>query len=99
MCWNSFILMSIPSFLQLKEDALIKFGIGLTLISLPRVFYDCLMYWTGAEPAEHFSCKKRPLYKEYQKKTRVFFPFEIPFFDHGRVPGWPNSKNIDDQLK
>ena len=43
------------------------------------------MHWTGAEPAEYFSAFKRPAYRQYQRQTRVFWPFELPLVDHGRV--------------
>jgi steroid 5-alpha reductase family enzyme len=76
MCWNSFTLMGVPSLLALKETRNVKLTLGLSFIFASRIFYDCLNYWTGSEPAEHFSAGKRPDFKEYQKKTRVFFPFE-----------------------
>lgn len=60
-------------------------GFGLYLVG--RIFYDCLNYWTGAEPAEHFSFEKRPLHGAYQKQTRVFWPFEMMGVDHGREAG------------
>ena len=63
------------------------------LAMLSRFLYDCLMYWTGAEPAEHFSVRKRPAYAAYQRSVRVFWPIELPGWlsDHGRVEGWPTS--------
>lgn len=94
MCWNSFVLMGIPSLVALTGTAEVKVGLALTFVMTSRVFYDCLNYWTGGEPAEHFSVAKRPAYKEYQKNTRMFFPFEVPFFDHKRLPGWPAVKSM-----
>ena len=55
-----------------------------------RIFYDCLVHWTGAGPAESFSAK-RPDYKKYQESTRCFFPFEMPFWNHFREAGWPHT--------
>jgi len=95
MAWNAFILMSLPSLMRLEESLVIKAGLGLTLWFTSRFFYDCLNYWTGAEPAEHFSVQKRELYKDYQKNTRVFFPFEMPFVDHCRVSGWPHASKTE----
>lgn len=92
MAWNSFILMALPSLARLQGPLLVKLGLLCTLWSTSRVFYDCLNYWTGAEPAEYFSVKKRPLYRDYQKTTRVFFPFELPFVNHCREPGWPHAE-------
>lgn len=91
MCWNCFALMGLPSLLSLHEEPDIKAGLGLTFFYLSRIFFDCLCYWTGGEPAEHFSASKRPAFKEYQKTTRMFFPFEVPFFNHHRVAGWPDA--------
>jgi steroid 5-alpha reductase family enzyme len=112
MCWNSFILMAIPSALDLLNVAVApititttttstycyyyycliasKVGIFFILFYTSRIFYDCLLYWTGAEPAESRSVVRRPLFKRYQEKTNVFFPFSVPFFfNHHRTPGWP----------
>jgi len=98
MCWNSLVLTAIPSALDLGNTVIetnhhhhttswiARFGIWVLLACLSRTFYDCLLYWTGAEPAESRSVKRRPLYKEYQKSTNVFFPVSVPFFDHHRTP-------------
>jgi len=93
MAWNGIITMSLPSLWYLDEAWPIKVGFALIMVFASRFFYDCLMYWTGAEPAEHFSYQRRPLYRKYQETVRVFFPFELPFIDHGRVAGWPNGGN------
>jgi hypothetical protein len=37
-------------------------GLGLGLIYTLRLFYDCLVHWTGAAPSEHFSAAKRPVF-------------------------------------
>lgn len=91
MAWNAFVVMALPSLAQLDEPIVVKAGFALTLFFTSRIFYDCLLYWTGAEPAEHFSSQKRTLYREYQQKTRMFFPFEMPFVDHCREAGWPHT--------
>ena len=126
MCWNSFILMAIPSALDLLHVAAAptpttttttttsayyysyyyyliasKMGIFAIFFYTSRIFYDCLLYWTGAEPAESRSVVRRPLFKRYQEKTNVFFPFSVPyFFNHHRTPGWPltitTTKNTKD---
>lgn len=90
MCWNSFMVMGIPSLMALEDKRQIKLGLALSYYMLSRLFFDCLCYWTGGEPAEHFSVAKRPNFKEYQTKTRMFFPFEVPFFNHHRIAGWPD---------
>lgn len=63
-------------------------------LRIPRLLYDCLVHWTGAGPAEHFSVKKRPSYSEYQSHVRCFFPFPLPFIDHHCLPGWPNFEPL-----
>jgi len=66
------------------------------------MMYDCLVYWTGAAPAEHFSEKKRPLYRRYQRETNCFWPSQLDALlrcatclcggvAHHRVPGWPDA--------
>ena len=105
MCWYSLILLSIPSALDLVEAIetnhvttnpwmvrALQAGIWILLVCLNRALYDCLLYWTGAEPAESRSVTRRPKYKDYQKTTNIFFPVSIPFFDHHRNPGWPIEK-------
>lgn len=98
MSWNAFIIMSIPSLVNLEEELWVKLGFVLTMFILTRFFYDCLNFWTGAEPAEHYSVQKREEYREYQRTTRVFFPFEMPCVDHCREPGWPHLKELQDAL-
>ncbi|CAB9529237.1 3-oxo-5-alpha-steroid 4-dehydrogenase [Seminavis robusta] len=92
-CWLSIVGMAIPSAMDLmmspEQPATAKLGVVLVLISAPRLFYDCLLYWTGAAPAESRSIQRRPNYKEYQKTTNVFFPFSMPVLNHHRTPGWP----------
>eukprot|EP00854_Cymbomonas_tetramitiformis_P025725 gene25725-31464_t len=93
-CWVSFVLVSLPALFAptLAGDQLPPaVGLGFLYANWVciRFFYDCLIHWTGAEPAEHFSVLKRPAYKRYQEKTRCFFPVAVPFFDHHQVAGWP----------
>ena len=75
MVWNSLILSSIPSFFYfLESTGILVFVIGLGLLSISAQMYWCLVYYTGAKPAEYYSVLKRPEYKEYQKTTPMFFP-------------------------
>ena len=89
MSWVGLSLTGACSIASVDLSTELQLGFTLILLALLRFFYDCLVYWTGAEPAEHFSVLKRPLYKAYQSTTRCFFPFEVPFFNHHRVAGWP----------
>eukprot|EP01062_Namystynia_karyoxenos_P070662 TRINITY_DN6601_c0_g2_i2.p1 TRINITY_DN6601_c0_g2~~TRINITY_DN6601_c0_g2_i2.p1 ORF type:complete len:381 (+),score=158.41 TRINITY_DN6601_c0_g2_i2:89-1144(+) len=93
MCWNGFVLAAIPSAARLAEPPLAVAAVALSLFYCSRIFYDCLAFWTGSEPAEHFSVQKRPSYKDYQRTTRMFFPFELPLVNHYRIPGWPGKSS------
>ncbi len=44
------------------------------LLAVPCLMYWCLVYYTGAKPAEYYSLRKRPEYAEYQRTTNQFFP-------------------------
>merc|ERR1711894_134428 len=78
MVWNSLIIASIPSLITLwqseEENLLIKAGLTYGLISASMAMYSCLVYYTGAVPAEHYTVQKRPEYKTYQKVVNMFVP-------------------------
>lgn len=76
MVWNFLILSSIPSLIALfKLDEAIYWGlITICLFYVSKIMYTTLVDYTGARPAEFYSIKKRPSYKEYQKTTNMFFP-------------------------
>lgn len=90
MAWVGFGVVGLSSIGSIDSFPLSLAFVGL-LAFLPRVFYDCLLHWTGAAPAEYFSSQKRPSYRQYQEQTRCFFPFNVPFVDHFRVAGWPSQ--------
>ena len=75
MVWNSLILSSLPSFfyLHIAERDVIWLGILISMFYLSIIMYNTLVYYTGAIPSEYYSLKKRPDYKEYKKKTNMFF--------------------------
>ena len=75
MVWNSLILSSLPSFfyLNIAERDIIWVCILISLFYLSIIMYNTLVYYTGAIPSEYYSLKKRPDYKEYKKKTNMFF--------------------------
>jgi len=94
MCWLGFVVTALPSLQALAGAGAATWqvlGMGLMLFYCLRFFYDCLVHWTGAGPAEHSSYLKRPLFAEYQRKVRCFFPCELPFVNHHRQSGWPES--------
>ena len=76
MVWNSLVITSIPSWIQLYNKMslifFLLFGVGLIMVS--RIMYFTLVTYTGAVPAEYYSVQKRPAYKNYQKTTNMFFP-------------------------
>ncbi|CAK0813423.1 unnamed protein product [Prorocentrum cordatum] len=87
MCWVSLSLAAVPSLVALASRGCASWrvcALALLLLHTPRMFYDCLVHWTGAAAAEHFSVRKRPAYREYQRTVRCFFPVEVPFVDHHR---------------
>lgn len=92
LCWFGFCMSAIPSIIWSWDmPIIIRIGFGLSLLMTLRFFYDCLVYWTGAGPAEYYSALKRPEYREYQVAVRCFFPFEAPCVNHHRVAGWPGD--------
>ena len=76
--WTSLVITSIPSLLAMwntdEENILIKVILTASLFMVSYAMYDCLVYYTGAIPAEYYSIKKRPQYAEYQKTVNMFFP-------------------------
>ena len=76
MVWNALVIASIPSWLQLYPNMsviiFVLLGVGLLMTS--RIMYITLVTYTGAVPAEYYSVKKRPAYKNYQQTTNMFFP-------------------------
>lgn len=92
LAWSGLALAAVPSALRHGGGGgglLTTAGLLAMLAITSRFLYDCLNYWTGAEPAEYFSARKRPAYAQYQRTVRAFWPCELPFIDHGRVAGWP----------
>ena len=92
--WVGLSLSAVPSLLNSdvlpQQGALVFRFYVVALIMVPRLLYDCLVHWTGAGPAEHFSAKKRATYREYQEKVRCFFPVPVPGMDHHMKAGWPH---------
>ena len=76
MVWNGLIVAAVPSWLALyqKESVVIWALLGAGLLFASRIMYSTLVYYTGAVPAEFYSVRKRPEYKDYQQTTNRFFP-------------------------
>jgi len=77
MVWNSLVLASLPSAMamfNIETFMLVKIGLTLGLVQVSQAMYNCLVYYTGAIPSEHYSLIKRPDYAQYQKQVNMFFP-------------------------
>ena len=76
MVWNALIVMSIPSWIALegRVHVVLWIAIGLCTVFLARIMYTVLTQYSGAKPAEFYSVQKRPGYRAYQARTRMFFP-------------------------
>jgi len=78
MVWNSLIITTIPSlmnmFSQDVDSTLIKLLLLAGLLSISYIMYQCLVHYTGAVPAEYYSIKSRPGYKSYQQRVNMFIP-------------------------
>lgn len=76
MQWNCLIALSLPWLTDRWPEGHLASGLltafGLAWISW--TMYHTLVYYTGAVPAEHFSLRKRPDYRTYQRTTNRFFP-------------------------
>ena len=44
------------------------------LVNVSYAMYTCLVTYTGAVPAEHYSREKREGYADYQTRVNMFFP-------------------------
>lgn len=92
-CWIGVVLVGASS-VPTVADAPLKIAHLVVLhLLLVRFLYDCLVWWTGAAPAEFYSTRSRPLYKDYQRDTPCFLPGALSLGgrlvnDHC-VPGWP----------
>lgn len=77
LVWTGLVVATVPSWLSLKNTEAfatwIVLGLGAMCASV--MLYITLVYLTGAKPAEYYSVRKRPAYKEYQEKTSMFFPW------------------------
>jgi len=74
--WVGLVISSLPSLIRNSHNypLLIQVSLGIGLIQVAYTMYWCLVYYTGAIPAEYYSVLKRPEYKTYQETTNMFFP-------------------------
>ena len=82
MVWVALAIASLPALQKLvgtdkegkQESTVSRVCAILSLLSVPTSMYICLVHWTGAIPAEHYSVKSRPAYADYIKQVNRFFP-------------------------
>ena len=74
--WTGLVIASVPSWLALRaiEAPYVWITLGIGAASASLMMYITLVYLTGAIPAEYYSARKRPEYKNYQETTNMFFP-------------------------
>jgi steroid 5-alpha reductase family enzyme len=77
LVWTGLVVATVPSWLSLKSTEAFAtwIALGLGAMCASVILYITLVYLTGAKPAEYYSVRKRPEYKEYQEKTSMFFPW------------------------
>jgi steroid 5-alpha reductase family enzyme len=77
LVWTGLVVAAVPSWLALHatESLLVWITLGLGAIGASAMLYTTLVYLTGAIPAEYYSARKRPEYKQYQQTTNMFFPW------------------------
>lgn len=77
LVWTSLVVAAVPSWLTLQtsETTFIWAGLGVGALGASAMLYTTLVYLTGAIPSEYYSRKKRPEYKDYQRRTNMFFPW------------------------
>lgn len=77
LVWTGIVIAAIPSWLALQtvETGFVWVVLGLGCVAASAMMYITLVYLTGAIPAEYYSVRKRPDYKQYQATTNMFFPW------------------------
>lgn len=77
LVWTGLVVATVPSWLALAdvEIGFVWVGLGIGALCASVMLYVTLVYLTGAKPAEYYSVQKREGYREYQRKTNMFFPW------------------------
>ncbi len=74
--WTAAVLLAVPSAIALFGPsplaAWIVIAVG--LLFLVKAVYMVMVDYSGAVPAEHYSVRKRPGYRQYQAEVNWFFP-------------------------
>ncbi|MFC9440254.1 DUF1295 domain-containing protein [Nocardia sp. NPDC057030] len=76
MQWNAVAVMCLPELVDHLGRTNLYTAIWLVigLLGCSVTMYWCLVFYTGAVPAEYYSMQKRPDYRDYQARTNRFFP-------------------------
>lgn len=76
MQWNALALISVPALLDrfASGSLVVSLGLAWGLVGVSATMLWCLVYYTGAVPAEYYSAKKRPAYLDYQARVSRFVP-------------------------
>ncbi|MDO3721572.1 DUF1295 domain-containing protein [Marinobacter sp. chi1] len=77
LVWTGLVIATVPSWLALQgtESFFVWLVLGVGALCASIMLYITLVYLTGAKPAEYYSVRKRPQYREYQETTSMFFPW------------------------
>lgn len=77
LVWCGLSIAALPSLISLMEHiGGTEWAIlAIALLGVCFTMYVCLVYLTGAKPAEYFSVQKRKDYAAYQERTSMFFPW------------------------
>ena len=57
-----------------QSNLLVSGLLCVCLVNVSYAMYTCLVTYTGAVPAEHYSREKREGYADYQRRVNMFFP-------------------------
>jgi steroid 5-alpha reductase family enzyme len=74
--WCAAVLLAVPSLVALYERTPLVpwLVVALGLLFLVRAIYTVMVHYSGAVPAEYYSVRKRPAYRQYQAEVNRFFP-------------------------
>jgi steroid 5-alpha reductase family enzyme len=74
--WVALAVAAVPSLLRLSQTmpTAVSTVMAVALIAAPGFMYWTLVHFTGIQPSEYYSVRKRSDYAEYQRTTNRFVP-------------------------
>ena len=77
LVWTAIVIAAVPSWwaMQHSQSLLMSSVLGIGMVGASAIMFTTLVFLTGARPAESFSEKERPGYRDYQARTSMFFPW------------------------